>query len=368
VPYVHEVRVDRARRLGEEPETGHNRWHPDIEPVVHCSSGDRLTLELRDALDLQFGPTADLDAVRDVDLNLVHPLTGPVYVEDAEPGDLLEVGIIELEPDPYGFSAEIPGFGFLRDHFPDPFLVHWRLEAGFATSEQIPGVRIPGAPFPGIVGLAPSRDLLASIVAREGRDLDQGGAVVPPDPRGAVPDDPEIAASALRTIAPHEVGGNVDIRHLTAGSSLYLPVSTPGALLSVGDAHFAQGDGEVCGTAIEMGGTIHLEVHLHKGRARDRSVRSVQFAAPSSPAGGRYFATTGLSVTAEGESRSEDLGLSAKNALLSMIDHLVDEYGYTPQQAYALCSVAVDLRVSQVVDVPNVIVSAVLPLSIFKGA
>lgn len=365
---VHEIRVDRAKLLSEQPETGHNRWHPDIEPVVHCSSGDRLVLELRDALDLQFGPEADLDTVRHVDLNLVHPLTGPVFVEGAEPGDLLEVAILELEPDPYGFSAEIPGFGFLRDHFPDPFLVQWRIEGGVATSEQLPGVRIPGAPFPGIVGLAPSHELLASIVEREGRDLDGGGAVVPPDARGAVPDDPEIAATALRTIAPHEVGGNIDIRHLTAGSSLYLPVSAPGALLSVGDAHFAQGDGEVCGTAIEMGGTIHLEVRLHRGRARDRSVRSVQFGAASAPASGRYFATTGLSVSADGESRSEDLGLSARNALLAMIDHLVAEYGYSRQQAYALCSVAVDLKVSQVVDVPNVIVSAVLPLSIFEGS
>lgn len=363
---VHEIRVDRSRPLRDQPETGHNRWHPDIEPLLHCADGDRLVLELRDALDGQFGPSANLDTVRNVDLNLVHPLTGPVYVEGAEAGDMLEVRILELEPDTYAVSAQIPGFGFLRDVFPEPFLVQWKLEDGFATSEQIPGVAIPGAPFPGIVGLAPSAELLTRIIEREADDLARGGAVVGPDPRGAVPDDPRIGAEALRTIAPHEVGGNVDIKQLTDGSSLFVPVSTPGGLLSVGDAHFAQGDGEVCGTAIEMGGTIHLEVHLHKGRARDRSAGTVQFASTADPgASGPSFATTGLAVTADGESRSEDLGLSAKNALLAMIDHLGAEYGFSAQQAYALCSVAVDLKVSQVVDVPNVIVSAVLPLSIF---
>jgi len=369
VPKTHEIRLDRRKVLRDEPATGHNRWHPDIAPVLRCAPGDRVVFEMRDALDAQFGPEAGLDAVSSVDLNLVHPLTGPVFVEGAEPGDLLEVRILELEPDPYGFSAQIPGFGFLRDEFPDPFLVQWTIADGVATSEQIPRATIPGAPFPGIVGLAPSRELLERIVRREQADLERGGAVTPPDAAGAVPTDPEIASEALRTIAPHEVGGNIDIKHLTAGSSLFLPVSAPGALLSAGDAHFAQGDGEACGTAIEMGGTLHVEVHLHKGRARDRSVVAPQFAGERLAAlPGRYAATTGLSVTGAGESRAEDLGLAARNALLAMIDHLGSEYGYSRQQAYALCSVAVDLQVSQVVDVPNFIVSAVLPLAIFDDA
>jgi len=368
---MHEIRIDRDRTLAEEPESGHNRWHPDIAPTVHISSGDRVMLQMRDALDGQFGPLADVHAVASVDLNLVHPLTGPVFVDGAEAGDLLEVRILEVETDAYGFSAQIPGFGFLRDLFEEPFLVQWQIADGVATSVQIPGVTIPGAPFPGIVGLAPSRELLAAIVRREQADLDRGGVVVPPDPRGAIPHDEAIASEALRTIAPHEVGGNIDIKQLTAGSSVYLPVSVPWALLSAGDGHFAQGDGEVCGTAIEVGGALHLEVHLHKGRASTRGVRTVQFgrdggsAPPSLPQ--RYFATTGLSVTADGESRSEDLGLSARNALIAMIEHLEAEYGYTAQQAYAICSVAVDLKLSQVVDVPNPIVSAVLPLSIFDG-
>jgi formamidase len=369
MPNVHTLTVDLDTTLAEEPDSGHNRWHPDIEPLAHVRPGDRVVLQMRDALDRQFGPGADLAAVATVDLNLVHPLTGPVYVEGAEPGDLLEVRILELEPAPYGFSAQIPGFGFLRDHFPDPFLVQWTIADGLATSPQIPGVAIPGAPFPGIVGLAPSHELLAAIVRRERADAARGGMVVEPDPAGAVPLDPRIASEALRTIAPHEVGGNIDIKQLTAGSTLFLPVSTPGALLSAGDGHFAQGDGEVCGTAIEMSGTLHLELHLHKGMARQRGISTPQFAGVRSTGTpeGPYFATTGLSVSAAGESRAEDLGLSTENALLAMIEHIGAEYGYSAQQAYAICSVAVDLRISQVVDVPNFIVAAVLPLSIFAG-
>jgi formamidase len=279
--------------------------------------------------------------------------------------------VLTVETDASGFSAQIPGFGFLRDAFPDPYLVHWRIDGGHATSEQIPGLAIPGAPFPGIVGLAPSHELLREIVRREEADLARGGMVVTPDPAAAVPADPAIASTGLRTIAPHEVGGNVDIKQLTAGSTIFLPVSAPGALLSVGDCHFAQGDGEVCGTAIETGGVLHLEVHLHKGIAAKQGVRQLRFRAPAvettaSPSG--YFATTGLSLTDTGESRSEDLGLSACSALQQMIDYLGAAYGYTAQQAYAICSVAVDLRVSQLVDVPNMIVSAVLPLSIFDPA
>ncbi|MGH9006245.1 MAG: acetamidase/formamidase family protein [Acidimicrobiales bacterium] len=369
MPRTYELRVDLGATLAEQPLSGHNRWHPGIEALVHIASGDRVVLQMRDALDLQFGRHASLASVATVDLNLVHPLTGPVYVDEAEPGDLLEVRILDLEPDTYGFSAQIPGFGFLRDHFPDPFLVQWTITDGYATSPQIPGLAIPGAPFPGIVGLAPSHELLGAIVRRERADAERGGMVVEPDPAGAVPSDQRIATEALRTIAPHEVGGNIDIKQLTAGSTLFLPVSVPGALLSAGDGHFAQGDGEVCGTAIEMSGTLHLELHLHKGRAIQRGITTLQFSSdrPTGPPAGPYFATTGLSVSAAGESRAEDLGLSAENALLAMIEHLGAEYGYSAQQAYAICSVAVDLKVSQVVDVPNFIVSAVLPLSIFVG-
>jgi formamidase len=131
---THEVRVDYARSLGEQPETGHNRWHPDIPPVVTCDPGDEIVLQTRDAFDGQMGPQATLETVAGPNLNVVHPLTGPVYVNGAEPGDLLEVEILEVEPDRYGYTVQVPGFGFLRDVFPDPYMARWRIDGGWATS------------------------------------------------------------------------------------------------------------------------------------------------------------------------------------------------------------------------------------------
>jgi formamidase len=207
--------------------------------------------------------------------------------------------------------------------------------------------------------------------AREQVALDRGGFVLPPDPADAVPADPAIAAEALRTIPPRETAGNVDIKQLSAGARLLIPVYAPGGLFSAGDAHFAQGDCETCGTAIEMRATLHVRFAVHKGTAAARGIRDLQFArdddvvSPELAAPRRFFATTGLSVTRDGDNRPEDLTLAARNALLNMIDHLGHEGGWSRQQAYALCSVAVDLKVSELVDVPNFVVSAFLPLDIF---
>lgn len=369
---THEVRVDYAKTLAEEPETGHNRWHPDIPPIVRCDPGDEVILQTRDALDGQVGPDATLEQVGAADLNVVHPLTGPVYVNGAEPGDILEVEILDIEPDRYGFTVQLPGFGFLRDEFPDPFMVRWSLADGYATSDDLPGIRIPGAPFMGTIGLAPDRRLMEVCAAREQAAIDRGGFALPPEPAGAVPADPAIANEALRTVPPRETAGNVDIKQLCAGTRLYIPVYAEGALFSAGDAHFAQGDCETCGTAIEMRATLHARFALHKGMAAARNIRDLQFARddyagpPELAAPKRFFATTGISVTRDGENRPEDLTLAARNALLNMIDHLVAHRGWTPQQAYAICSVAVDLKVSEVVDVPNFVVSAFLPLAIFE--
>ena len=187
---THEVRVDYAKALAEEPETGHNRWHPDIPPVVVCDPGDEVVLQTRDALDGQIGPDATAETVGAVNLNVVHPLTGPVYVNGAERGDLLEVEILEVEPDRYGFTIQVPGFGFLRDEFPDPYIANWAIADGWATSEDLPGVRIPGHPFMGTIGLSPDRALLEQTTAREQAALDRGGFVLPPDPTDAVPSDP----------------------------------------------------------------------------------------------------------------------------------------------------------------------------------
>jgi formamidase len=366
----HEIRIDRSKTLLEEPATGHNRWHPDIAPVVRCQPGDEVVMETRDALDGQAGPGVTADALAAPNLDVVHPLTGPVYVEGAEPGDLLAVEILGIEPDRYGFTVQIPGFGFLRDEFPEPFKVDWDIADGWATSADLPGVRIPGSPFMGTIGLSPGHELLATTIAREQALLERGGLVLPPSPASAVPADPGISAAALRTIPPREQAGNVDIKQLGAGATLLIPVDTPGALFSAGDAHFAQGDCETCGTAIEMAATLHVRFGLRKGEAAAQGIRDLRFTRqdyylpPEYAAPRRFFATTGISVTRDGVNHSEDVTLAARNALLNMIDHL-GERGWTRQQAYAICSVAVDLKISQVVDAPNMLVSAFLPEDIF---
>jgi formamidase len=368
---MHHVEIDRSKPLREEPRTGHNRWHPDIPPNLRVDPGDTVALQTRDAIDGQYSPQTTADDVARTDLSVVHPLTGPVYVNGAEPGDLLEVQIGQITPEPFGFTVQIPGFGFLRDYFPEPYIAKWNISDGYATSADLPGVRIPGAPFMGVIGLAPSAELMRQTTERETELLARGGAVLGPDPTGAVPWDEPIASTALRTIPPRETGGNLDIKQLAAGTTLLLPVYQEGALFSVGDAHFAQGDAEACGTAIEMGATFRGTFQLRKGAAARGNIRDVQFSRedyfvdPRFVAPRRFFATTGISVTKDGVAESEDLTLAARNALLNMIDHLVNERGFSRQQAYALCSVAVDLKVSEVVDVPNFVVSAFLPLDIF---
>jgi formamidase len=209
------------------------------------------------------------------------------------------------------------------------------------------------------------------MAAREDELLRRGGAVMAPLAQGAVPATEPIASEALRTIPPRETGGNFDIKQLTAGTTLLLPVDVPGALFSAGDSHFAQGDGESCGTAVEMGATLTVRFDVRKGVAAQRGIRRPQFertvAEPQAALPQRFFATTGMPITREDRNESEDVTLAARDALLNMIDYLVAERGYSREQAYALTSVAVNLHISELVDVPNVVVSAFLPLHIFAS-
>jgi formamidase len=361
---VHELRLDKTRRLATQAGKAHNRWHPAIPPVIKLDSGDEAVLDTLDALDCQIGPKGLADAAG-WDFNAAHPLTGPVWVNDAEPGDLLEVQIVDVIAGDSGWTAQLPGFGFLRDLFPESHLVQWRISGGYAESPDLPGVRIPDESFPGVIGVAPSLDQLDRIVRRERATAERGGVVMPPEPRSAIPAIEPVASQGLRTIPPRETGGNLDVKQLVKGTSVYLPVWTAGALMSIGDAHFAQGDGEVCGSAIEMAATFHLRFKLHKGAAKDRGIRGVQFEGieVARPAR-RYYATTGLSMRGEEIQESEDATLAARNALPAMIDYL-QHRGFNRQQAYAISSVAVDLRVSEVVDVPNFVVTAFVPLDIF---
>jgi formamidase len=360
------IEIDRKKRLFEDVGTGHNRWHPGIPPIIEVEQNESVILPTRDALDGQFHPNTTVDDFGNLDANAVHPLTGPVLVKGAQPGDLLEIEFLDLHPDSWAFTCIIPGLGFLRDLFSDPYMVHWEISDGIATSVQLPGVQIPGAPFLGISGVAPSHDELGRWAQRERDLVDRGGLVFPPEVSGAVPDSLPIASEGLRTIPPRENGGNLDVKQLSRGSRLYLPVSVDGALFSAGDAHFAQGDGEVCVTAVEMSSTVELRFRIHKGEALRRRITGPLYQGTKCnlEVPQKFTATVGMPIDNDGNNVGEDLTLAARNALLAMIN-LLEMRGWTRQQAYVICSVAVDLRVSNAVDVPNYVVSAVLPESIF---
>jgi formamidase len=333
----------------------HNRWHPDIAPVVTVAAGEELTLEAEDGVSGQLTRESTHADCATLNLGLAHPLSGPVEVVGAKPGDVLEVEFLEYRSADFGVTAVIPGFGFLADRFTEPFLVKWEIADDIARSGELPGVAIPAEMFAGVVGVAPSRERLEELRRREERVSERGGPVADPLPETAIP---RSAAGGLRTIPPREIGGNLDIRQLVAGSRLYLPVDVPGALFSIGDLHFAQGDGEVCGTAIEVGGSVTLVFHVHEDH--ERRSRFPSFETPARP-GRRSFATTGIPVD-----DAMDLTVAAREALGAMIDYLVASYGFEAAAAYALCSAAVDLRLSEVVDIPYPIVSALLPLDIFE--
>ena len=348
------IEIMRGKRLFEDSGTGHNRWHPDIPPILEVEQNEEVILPTRDALDGQFSPNTTIDDFSDLDANAVHPLTGPVFIKGAEPGDLLEIEFLDVLPDSWAFTCIVPGLGFLRDLFNDPYMVHWKIADGIATSPQLPGVRIPGAPFLGISGVAPSHHELSRWVKREQDLMDRGGLVFPPEINGAVP-------------SPRENGGNLDVKQLSRGSKLYLPVLVDGALFSAGDAHFAQGDGEVCVTAVEMSSTVELRFRVHKGEAAKGNIVGPVFQGSkfNLDIPQNFTATVGMPIDDEGKNLGEDLTLAARNALLAMI-RLLELRGWTRQQAYVICSVAVDLRVSNAVDVPNYVVSAFLPESIFN--
>src|SRR5689334_15921049 len=220
---MHAIRIDRNKPLAEEPHLGHNRYHPDIAPVAEVGESEEIALETRDALDGQIKPGMQAADLAAIEPGVVHPLTGPVFVKGAAPGDLLEIEFTDILAQPTAFSAIMPGLGFLRDVFTDPFLVHWRIADGWGTSAEIPGVRIPGAPFMGVSAVAPSAAKLAEWTAREQRVIEKGGFAFPPDPAGAVPSGP-CGIAGLRTLPPRENGGNFDAKQLTKGAKLFLPV------------------------------------------------------------------------------------------------------------------------------------------------
>jgi formamidase len=366
------VGIDRTRPLHAEPKTGHNRWHPDIPPAVEVDEGEEVALETRDGIDGHLNAKSTEADFASLRVGAIHPLTGPVLVKGARAGDLLEVEFVDIVPQRWAFTAIIPGLGFLRDVMTTPFLVHWDIADGWATSRQLPRVHIPEGSFMGVSGVAPSHAQVDAWARREAELLARGGLVFPPDAGGAVPASGPAATHGLRTLPPRENGGNFDVKQLTKGSRLLLPVAVDGALFSTGDGHFAQGDGEVCVTAVEMGATCVVRFRVHRGEAERKGIRwprfqhgdyflDPRFAVPQ-----KFSATMGMPVDDKGINQGENLTLACRNALLNMIA-LLQERGYTREQAYCICSVAVDLRVSNVVDVPNYVVSALLPEDIFQA-
>lgn len=364
--------IDRTKRLAEEPGKGHNRWHPGIAPALEVEPLEEVVLETRDSSDGQIRPGVVAADLLKMDSKVVHPLTGPVYVKGARPGDLLEIEYVEIVPERHGWTRFVPGIGFLHDLFTAPYLAHWDLEGDWATSSALPGVRIPSSTFMGTAGLAPSYDQLQEWTRREAELHARGGLVFLPDAGSAVPAQEPMASQGLRTIPPRENCGNGDVKQITEGARLLIPVNVEGALYSVGDAHFAQGDSECCGTAIEMGATVVVRFRIHAGVAKRHAIRWPRFAhpdfftAPEWAAPRNFIATMGMPVREDGSNEGGNITLAARNAVIQMID-LLEERGWTREQAYIICSVAVDLKVSNVVDVPNVVVSAVLPEAIFEG-
>ena len=250
------ITIDRSKRLKEEPHLGHNRWHPDISPIVEVDPGEEVVLETRDASDSQIQPGMTEADLAGLDAKVAHPLTGPVYVKGAEPGDLLEIEYVDITAQPRGWTRNRPGAGFLADVFTDPYLVHWNISDGWATSEQIPGVRIPDGSFMGTAGLAPSHEQVAAWAAREADWVNRGGHRSAPGPRRC-----RTRRRTDRQRGPAYSAAPRKLRQYRRQAdhyrfpALFIPVAVPGGLYSAGDGHFAQGDGEVCITAIEMGTT-----------------------------------------------------------------------------------------------------------------
>ncbi|HSN31780.1 MAG TPA: acetamidase/formamidase family protein [Ideonella sp.] len=294
----------------------HHGWNNAFEPVLRIAPGETIEFETVDASSGQLTRGSTSADVEKLDLGRVNPVTGPVWIDGAEPGDALKVTVLSLRPSGWGWTGNIPGFGLLTDQFPHARLHHWHYDPGLAPAMFGPGGRVPLRPFTGTIGVAPAAPGLHSI------------------------------------IPPRNVGGNMDARDIAAGCELYLPVEVEGALFSVGDTHAAQGDGEVCGTAIESPIDVALKFELVK----DARLRFPRYVTPGPVS--RHFDVKGYEVTT---GIGPDLMAGARAAVSDMVELLAKRYGYEPVDAYMLCSVCADLRISSIVDVPNWVVSYYFP-------
>lgn len=291
-------------------EQTHNRFSKSIPPVLKVPSGAIVEVETKEATDGQLAINSKSEDVPNVQFDPIHPLTGPVYVEGAEPGDVLAVTLHHIEIGDWAWSGVFPGFGFLADEFTEPYLKTFALAKGATEVKFSEKISIPLRPFPGVMGVAPDTEEM------------------------------------LSTIPPRANGGNMDNPHLTEGTTVYFPVFVEGALFSIGDTHAAQGFGEVCGTAIEASMKIIYEINIIKN---GRAIKEPQYETEE------YYAVTAFATT---------IDEAAKKATGYMIDYLVDEHGLGRTEAYVLCSLAGNLEIAEVVDMPHVLVSMHMPKNV----
>ncbi|MGI9613811.1 MAG: formamidase [Acidimicrobiales bacterium] len=385
--------LDSTRSFTDQQYVGHNRWHPDVPANVTVKPGDVFRVDCREWFDGAIVNDDSADDILNAPLSTVHVLSGPFAVEGAEPGDLLIVDIVDVGPIPQedsgplagqgwgytGVFAKSNGGGFLTDQFPDAYKVIWDFRGQTATSRHVPGVSFTGIVHPGLMGTAPSAELLARWTARETALIATDPDRVPPLALPPLPDDAilgtlsgaehdRVAAEAARTAPPRENGGNQDIKNFTKGTRVFYPVFVPGAKLSMGDLHFSQGDGEItfCG-AIEMGGFIDLHVDLIKGGMETYGVSENAIFMPGNvdPQYSEWLAFSGTSVTLDGEQKYLDSHLSYQRACLHAIDYL-QKFGYSDIQAYMILGAApIEGRLSGVVDIPNSCSTVYIPTAIF---
>ncbi len=300
----------------------HFGWSNANQPVVKIAPGESIEFDPLDSSGGQITPQSTLANLSQLDFGKVNPVAGPVYIDGAEPGDAIKVTLLSFTPSGWGWTANIPGFGLLAEQFKDPALHIWKYDPStLAPAMYGPGGRVPLKPFCGTIGLAPAEPGTHSIVP------------------------------------PRRMGGNMDIRDLSAGTELYLPVEVKGGLFSVGDTHATQGDGEVCGTAIESPCKVAAKFELVKGA----NLAFPRFTTPGPVS--RHLDSKGYEVTT---GIAPDLFEGARQAVMGMVDLLTKRHKMSAVEAYMLCSVCADLRISEIVDMPNWVVSLYFPRVVFE--
>ncbi|XP_010446649.1 PREDICTED: uncharacterized protein LOC104729409 [Camelina sativa] len=401
------VKVDLNKKPWQQNQPLHNRWHPEIPPVAEVKAGEFFRVEMIDAMGGVVKDNGSASDIKNADLTTTHHLSGPIRVVDeegvaAKPGDLLAIEICNLGPlpgDEWGYTASFDrenGGGFLNDHFPCATKAIWYFEGIYAYSPQIPGVRFPGLTHPGVIGTAPSMELLTIWNERE-RKLEETGLksqtlceVVHQRPLATLPTTKgcllgnieegtseweRVANEAARTIPGRENGGNCDIKNLSRGSKIYLPVFVEGANLSTGDMHFSQGDGEIsfCG-AIEMSGFLELKCEIIRNGMKEYltpmgptplHVNPIFEIGPVEPRFSEWLVFEGISVDETGRQHYLDATVAYKRAVLNAIDYLF-KFGYSKEQVYLLLSCCpCEGRISGIVDSPNAVATLAIPTAIF---